>query len=65
VTLGKDIEAEVREACVRLGADPELAIVISRATLGDMYHAYGKLGAGADPLSILGSYGTHIPMRTC
>jgi hypothetical protein len=55
--LRTDIEAEVRKACLHLGADPELAIVISRATLGDMYHACGKLGAGVELLSILGSYG--------
>jgi hypothetical protein len=44
-------------ACLRLGADPERASTISRASNSYAYHACGQLGAGSELLSNLGSYG--------
>jgi hypothetical protein len=51
------IEAEIYQACIRLGADPDRASTVSKASNSYAYHACGQLGAGSELLSILGSRG--------
>jgi hypothetical protein len=51
------VRAEIYQACTRLGAEPERAATISKASHTFTYHACSQLGAGSELLSILGSYG--------